>query len=155
MCASGYALRTARTAGVVIRTSPMRRNWVSRIRSLIADGFQLRTETRFQEWIKKQDEVKEVRISSSVLETLAIIAYKQPITRAGIEELRTVDSSYATRTLLERKLIKILGREEVPGRPILYGTTKEFLELFSFNKIEDLPRPEDFDIANIINEDEE
>jgi segregation and condensation protein B len=114
----------------------------------VADGYQLRTETRFQKWIKKGRIVKPVQLSQSVMETLSIIAYQQPVTRAEIEDIRTVDATYALRTLLNKKLIRILGRKEVMGRPLLYGSSKLFLEVFGFNSISDLPRPEDFDIMS-------
>ncbi|NQU64819.1 MAG: SMC-Scp complex subunit ScpB, partial [SAR324 cluster bacterium] len=112
----------------------------------VADGYQLRTDAHFQKWIKKGRIVKPVQLSQSVMETLAIIAYQQPVTRAEIEDIRTVDTTYALRSLLNKKLIRILGRKEIMGRPLLYGSSKFFLEVFGFNSISDLPRPEDFDI---------
>lgn len=114
----------------------------------VADGYQLRTDTRFQSWIKKGRVVKPVQLSQSVMETLSIIAYQQPVTRAEIEGIRTVDATYALRTLLNKKLIRILGRKEIMGRPLLYGSSKFFLEVFGFNSISDLPRPENFDIMS-------
>ncbi|MBL4750362.1 MAG: mercury resistance system transport protein MerF, partial [Amylibacter sp.] len=81
--------------------------------------------------------------------SLAIVAYQQPITRAEIEAIRTVDCSYSIRSLLDRSLIKITGRSDVPGRPMLYGTTKYFLEIFSLKKLDDLPRLEDFGLEQI------
>jgi segregation and condensation protein B len=120
----------------------------------VADGYQLRTDTRFQSWIKKGRIVKPVQLSQSVMETLSIIAYQQPVTRAEIEGIRTVDATYALRTLLNKKLIRILGRKEIMGRPLLYGSSKLFLEVFGFNSISELPRPEDFDIMSNPNESE-
>lgn len=114
----------------------------------VAGGYQLRTETRFQKWIKKGRVVKPIQLSQSVMETLSIVAYQQPVTRAEIEDIRTVDATYALRTLLNKKLIRILGRKEIMGRPLLYGTSKLFLEVFGFNSLSDLPRPEDFDILS-------
>jgi segregation and condensation protein B len=114
----------------------------------VAGGYQLRTDSRFQKWIKKGRIVKPIQLSQSVMETLSIIAYQQPVTRAEIEDIRTVDATYALRTLLNRKLIRIIGRKEVMGRPLLYGSSKLFLEVFGFNSISDLPRPEDFDILS-------
>jgi segregation and condensation protein B len=73
------------------------------------------------------------------MEALAIVAYRQPVTRPGVEEIRGVDSGSVLRTLLERDLIKITGRKDLPGRPIIYGTTKAFLELFGLNALSDLP----------------
>lgn len=112
----------------------------------VAGGYQLRTDRRFQKWIKRGRVVKPIQLSQSVMETLSIIAYQQPVTRAEIEDIRTVDATYALRTLLNKKLIRILGRKEVMGRPLLYGSSKYFLEVFGFNSLSDLPRPEDFDI---------
>lgn len=114
----------------------------------VAGGYQLRTDPRFQRWIKKGRVVKPIQLSQSVMETLSIIAYQQPIIRAEIEDIRTVDATYALRTLLNKKLIRILGRKEIIGRPLLYGTSKLFLEVFGFNSLSDLPRPEDFDILS-------
>ncbi len=112
----------------------------------VAGGYQLRTSPKFRKWIRKGRIVKPIQLSPSVMETLAIVAYKQPATRAEIEESRSVDATYALRSLLDKKLIKITGRKEIPGRPILYGTSSFFLEVFGFDSLKDLPRPEDFDI---------
>jgi segregation and condensation protein B len=79
------------------------------------------------------------KLSEQALETLAIIAYKQPITKAEIEKIRGVNSDYAIKTLMEKKLIKIIGKKEVPGRPFLYGTTKEFLKVFGISSLNELP----------------
>jgi segregation and condensation protein B len=83
--------------------------------------------------------VKAVKLSQAALETLAIVAYRQPIIRPAIEEIRGVDSGSVLHTLLEKGLIKMMGRKDLPGRPIVYGTTKTFLELFSLNTLSDLP----------------
>ncbi len=112
----------------------------------VSGGFQLRTDSRYQKWIKKGRIIKPIQLSPSVMETLAIVAYKQPVTRVEIEEIRTVDCTYALRSLLDKKLLRITGRKEIAGRPILYGTTNYFLEVFGFNTLNDLPRPEEFDI---------
>lgn len=112
----------------------------------VAGGYQIRTLARYRKWIRKGRIVKPIQLSPTVMETLAIIAYQQPVTRADIEEIRSVDSTYALRSLLDRKLIKITGRREMPGRPLLYGTTPYFLEVFGFDSLEELPRPEEFDI---------
>lgn len=82
------------------------------------------------------------RLSNAALETLAIIAYKQPILRADIEAIRGVACGETIRSLMEKHLVKIAGRAEEPGRPILYGTTKRFLELFGLNSLKDLPQPD-------------
>ena len=105
----------------------------------IAGGHQFRTKPRWAEWVNRLKKAKPVKLSQSALETLAIIAYRQPIIRPAIEEIRGVDSGWIIRTLLEKGLIRILGRKDLPGRPIIYGTTKAFLELFNLNKVSDLP----------------
>ncbi len=84
------------------------------------------------------------KLSRSALESLAIIAYKQPIVRSEIEDIRGVETSGVVRTLLERKLVRIVGRKEVPGRPIMYGTTKYFLEHFGLNDLSQLPPLREF-----------
>lgn len=112
----------------------------------VGGGYQLRTLREYQTWIKKGKVVRPFQLSQTVMETLAIVAYQQPVTRAEIEEIRSVDATYALKTLLDKKLIKIVGRKDIIGRPILYATSKLFLELFGFNSINDLPRPEDFDL---------
>ena len=96
----------------------------------IAGGYQIRTRPEYREWIKRLIQPKPLRLSKPALETLAIIAYKQPIVRTDVEEIRGVDSATVLKTLLERRLIRILGRKDVPGRPLVYGTTKEFLHFF-------------------------
>jgi segregation and condensation protein B len=87
-----------------------------------------------------------VRLSPAALETLAIVAYRQPVTKAAVERIRGVDSDYTLRALLHRRLVVELGRSEAPGRPILYGTAFEFLERFGLTSIDDLP-PLDLDVA--------
>jgi segregation and condensation protein B len=114
----------------------------------VAGGYQLRTAARYMKWIRRDRIVKPIQLSPSAMETLAIVAYQQPVTRAEVEEIRSVDATYALRSLLDKKLIKITGRKEIPGRPILYGTSSHFLEVFGFNTINDLPRPEEFDILS-------
>jgi len=105
----------------------------------VAGGYQFRTKPKWAEWIHRLKKAKTVKLSRSALETLAIVAYRQPIIRPEIEEIRGVDSGWVLRTLLEKGLIKIMGRKDIPGRPIVYGTTKTFLELFSLNTLSDLP----------------
>ncbi len=106
----------------------------------IAGGWQLSTRPEFGPWIRKlfKDRLT-YRLSPSAMETLSIIAYKQPITRNEIEEIRGVEVSGVMETLVERKLIKIAGRKETVGRPLLYATTSDFLRSFGLNKLEDLP----------------
>jgi len=105
----------------------------------VAGGYQFRTKPNFSKWIIRLKKIKPVKLSQSALETLAIIAYRQPITRPAIEEIRGVDSGWVIRSLLEKGFIKITGRKDLPCRPIIYGTTKEFLEIFGLNTLSDLP----------------
>jgi len=105
----------------------------------IAGGYQFRTKPKWAEWINRLKKTKAVKLSQSALEALAIIAYRQPTIRPAIEEIRGVDSGWVLRTLLEKGLIKIMGRRDLPGRPIIYGTTKAFLELFGLNTLSGLP----------------
>ncbi|MCP9472919.1 MAG: SMC-Scp complex subunit ScpB [Nitrospira sp.] len=111
----------------------------------VAGGFRLVTKQEYAPWIKRLDKSKSTaKLSRSALESLAIIAYKQPIVKAEIEEIRGVETSGVVRTLLERKLVRIVGRKEVPGRPIMYGTTKYFLEHFGLNDLSQLPPLREF-----------
>ena len=109
----------------------------------VAGGFQLLTLPEHGDLLKKlhQREI-DAKLTKAALETLAIVAYKQPILRADIEAIRGVQCGETIRSLMEKHLVKIAGRAEEPGRPILYGTTKRFLELFGLNSIKDLPQPE-------------
>jgi segregation and condensation protein B len=111
----------------------------------IANGYQMVTNPEFAEWVKKfRSSHMSSKLSMPALETLAIIAYKQPIIRAEIEQIRGVNSDSAIRTLLEKRLIKIMGRKEVPGRPFLYGTTREFLQYFGLRDLTELPTLKEF-----------
>ena len=111
----------------------------------VAGGFRLLTKQEYAGWIKRLDKSKSTaKLSRSALESLAIIAYKQPIVRSEIEDIRGVETSGVVRTLLERKLVRIVGRKEVPGRPIMYGTTKYFLEHFGLNDLSQLPPLREF-----------
>lgn len=105
----------------------------------IANGFQLASKPEFGPWLKRMYEDRPNRLSQPALETLAIIAIRQPITRADIEGVRGVAVDGVMKTLLERGLVKIGGRAEVPGRPLQYGVTQKFLEYFGLRAIEDLP----------------
>ena len=105
----------------------------------VAGGYQLRTASDNAPWVRKLLAAKPPRLSRPLLETIAIIAYRQPITRPEIEQLRGVDSGGVIETLLERKLIRIAGRKEAPGRPMEYATTPEFLEVFSLKDLSSLP----------------
>ena len=105
----------------------------------VAGGYQMRTPKENADWIKSLFRGRPARISRATLETLAIIAYKQPIIRAEIEAIRGVDVDGVLSTLLERRLVRIVARKDVPGRPFLYGTTTEFLELFNLKDLANLP----------------
>ena len=112
----------------------------------VAEGFRLCTRAEFSPWVKRfSRREKKTKLSQAALETLAILAYKQPITKAEIEEIRRVDCGGVLHTLLERGLIRILGRRDVVGRPIVYGTTPLFLEHFGFKSLSDMPKPEEFE----------
>ncbi len=111
----------------------------------VAGGVQMVTNPASFPWVKKLlAAVIPTRLSQQSLETLAIIAYKQPIVKAEIEAIRGVNSDGVVKTLLERRLIKILGRKEVPGRPLMYGTTKEFLQYFGLKDLSELPTLKEF-----------
>jgi segregation and condensation protein B len=113
--------------------------------TVVAGGYRLVTKQDYAPWIKRLDKVKTAaKLSRSALESLAIIAYKQPLVRSEIEEIRGVETSGVLRTLLERKLVRIVGRKEVPGRPIMYGTTKFFLEHFGLSDLSQLPPLREF-----------
>lgn len=112
----------------------------------VAGGFQFATRPEYSSWIKRlyKDKTR-LKLTQSALETLSIIAYRQPITRIEVEQIRGVESSGVIETLLERKLIKIVGRKETLGRPLLYGTTSEFLKYFGLKHLSELPTIEDFE----------
>ena len=110
----------------------------------IAGGYQITTRPEFHDWVRRLfHERTSQKLSVASLETLAVVAYKQPITTAEIGEIRGVNTSGVLSTLMERHLIKIVGRKNVIGRPFLYGTTKEFLIRFGLNDLHDLPKIED------------
>jgi segregation and condensation protein B len=121
---------TARGAGVQVRE--------------IAGGWLLVTAPEHAEWVGRLLRgKKKMRLSRAALETMAIIAYKQPVTKVEVESIRGVDSSAVMATLLERNLVTIRGRSKVVGRPLLYGTTQEFLDYFGLRDLSELPRPEE------------
>lgn len=110
----------------------------------VAGGYQMLTLPQYAPVIKKhQQKEADAKLTKPALETLAIIGYKQPILRADIEAIRGVACGETIRTLMEKHLVKIAGRAEEPGRPILYGTTKRFLEVFGLNSVKDLPKAVD------------
>ena len=112
--------------------------------ALVDGGFQLRTRPEHAEWIRAFRKSRPFRFSRAALETLAIVAYRQPVTRAEIDYLRGVDSGGVIRTLLDKRLIRILGKKDVPGKPLIYGTSREFLELFGLNDLTGLPTLKEF-----------
>ncbi len=106
----------------------------------VASGFRIQVRTRYTEFVSRLWEERPPRYSRALLETLALIAYRQPITRGEIEEVRGVTvSTNIVRTLLERNWARVVGHRDVPGRPAMFGTTKEFLDYFGLSKLDDLP----------------
>ncbi|SNB45684.1 SMC-Scp complex subunit ScpB [Geobacter sp. DSM 9736] len=105
----------------------------------VAGGYQFRTRPENADYLRRLTRGKIAKFSQSSLETLAIIAYRQPITRAEIEYLRGVDSGGVVKNLLDKKLIRILGKKDIPGKPLIYGTTRDFLEVFNLKDLASLP----------------
>lgn len=105
----------------------------------VAGGYQLRTRPELAEHVQRLEHERPARLSRAALETLAVVAYRQPATRAEVEHVRGVDCGPVLRSLLERHLVRLAGHREVPGRPMLYATTRRFLELFGLARLEDLP----------------
>jgi segregation and condensation protein B len=110
----------------------------------LAGGYQFRTHPSSAEYVQRLIAGRPVRLSRAQLETLAIIAYRQPVTRPEIDEIRGVDCGGTLKLLLDRSLIRVLGKKEEPGRPLLYGTSKEFLEFFNLKELRDLPTLREF-----------
>ena len=109
-----------------------------------AEGWQLATDTKYAQWVRQLfPSAKPARLSAPALETLAIIAYRQPITRADVEAVRGVNIDGVLQTLMERGLVKIAGRAEIPGRPLLYETTQFFLDHFGLRNLDELPNVEE------------
>ena len=111
----------------------------------VAGGYQVRTRPEYTPWIKRFIQPKPFRLSKAALETLAIVAYKQPVIRSDIEHIRGVDCGGVLRVLLERGFLRVLGRKEIPGRPLIYATTKRFLEVFDLKTLKDLPTPKEIE----------
>jgi segregation and condensation protein B len=111
----------------------------------VGGGYQIRTRPEYAGYVRQLQREHTFRLSRAALETLAVVAYKQPVTRAEIENVRGVDVGAVIRSLVERKLVRIAGHREVPGRPLLYATTKRFLEVFGFSRLEDLPTLREID----------
>ncbi len=110
----------------------------------IAGGYQFRTGEAMASWVQKLRGQKPVTLSPAAMETLAVVAYKQPVMKSEIEKVRGVDVSGSLRGLLEKNLVRMMGRKNVPGRPIIYGTTRRFLETFGLNTLSDLPTLREF-----------
>lgn len=110
----------------------------------VAGGYQLRTRPEFAEYLRRLGRRRPFKFSRAALESLAIIAYRQPITRPEIEYLRGVDSGSVIKTLMEKHLVRILGKKDVPGKPMIYGTTPDFLELFGLADLASLPTLREF-----------
>jgi len=107
---------------------------------LVSSGFRLQVRQKYAQWVGRLWEEKPARYTRALLETIALIAYRQPITRGEIEEVRGVSvSSNIIKTLLEREWVKVLGHKDVPGKPALYGTTREFLDYFNLKSLDELP----------------
>lgn len=122
----------------------LKKDWMDLDRSFslenIAEGYQFRTKPAFSEYIVQfNKEIKKFRLSRAALEVLAIIAYKQPVTKVEVDKIRGVDSSGVVNVLLEKRFLEIKGRKDVPGKPFIYGTTDTFLETFSLKSLKDLP----------------
>jgi segregation and condensation protein B len=105
----------------------------------VAGGYQIRTLPEFADLVQQLQPSRPLRLSRAALETLAIVAYRQPVTRGEVEHVRGVDGGAVLKSLLERRLLRIAGHREVPGRPLLYGTTRRFLEVFGLETLDDLP----------------
>ena len=120
----------------------------------VAGGFQLLTRPKYAPWLRRLHSTPlEVRLSAPAMETLAVVAYRQPVLRAEIEAIRGVQCGEVLRQLIERDLVRIVGRSEELGRPLLYGTTRQFLQVFGLRHLEDLPRPEFLPITKLVTED--
>lgn len=105
----------------------------------VAGGWQFRTRTEMAPWIRKLRAGRPAVLSPAAMETLAVIAYRQPLVKAEIDRIRGVDAGGTLKGLLEKKLVRIVGRKDVPGKPIIYGTTRKFLELFNLKDLTELP----------------
>ena len=110
----------------------------------VSGGYQLRTRPEYADFLRKLGRSRPFKFSRPAMESLAIIAYRQPVTRSEVEYLRGVDSGSVLRTLLEKRLVRILGKKDVPGKPMIYGTTREFLELFGLPDLAALPTLREF-----------
>lgn len=110
----------------------------------VAGGYQFRTLPEFGAWIRKMKGRGPSALTPAALETLAVVAYRQPIVKADVDRVRGVDTGGTLRGLVEKKLVRIVGRKDVPGKPILYGTTRRFLEVFDLSDLSELPTLREF-----------
>ncbi|HOI75334.1 MAG TPA: SMC-Scp complex subunit ScpB [Syntrophales bacterium] len=110
----------------------------------VAGGIQFRTLPEYGTWIRKMKGRGPASLSPAALETLAVVAYRQPIVKADIDRVRGVDAGGTLKGLVEKKLVRIVGRKDVPGKPILYGTTRRFLEIFDLQDLSELPTLREF-----------
>lgn len=115
----------------------------------IAGGYQFRTHAELAPQLRRLNRDRAARFSRAAMETLSIIAYRQPVTRAEVEYLRGVDSGGVMKTLLDKNLLRILGKKDVPGRPLMYGTSRHFLELFGLQSLNDLPTLKEFSALDL------
>jgi len=160
--ASGQPLAAERIAGILDITVEQVHILVNDMNAAMADdqrglitvevagGYQLCTKPLLYSIVSKLAEIQDSKLSTAALETLSIVAFKQPVTRQEIESIRGVNADRVVATLLERQLIKEVGRKDAIGRPILYGTTNEFLQCFGLKGLDDLP-----DISNLLPADQE
>ena len=150
--ASPEPIAPARVAAVLPRCNPsqvralvkeLNAEYVEQRRAFeiweVAGGYQMRSLPEFAPYLKQIQKTRPLRLSAPALETLAVVAYRQPVTRAEIEHIRGVDVGAVLRSLLDRQLVRIAGHREVPGRPIVYATSRRFLEVFGLAKLGDLP----------------
>jgi segregation and condensation protein B len=105
----------------------------------VAGGYQFRTRPDLAPWLRKLKAGRPASLSPAAMETLAVVAYRQPIVKSDVDRIRGVDTSGALKGLLEKKLVRIVGRKDVPGKPIIYGTTRKFLEVFNLNDLSEMP----------------
>jgi segregation and condensation protein B len=110
----------------------------------VAGGYQFRTLPEYSAWIRKMKGRGPSSLTPAALETLAVVAYRQPVVKADVDRVRGVDAGGALKGLLDKKLVRIVGRRDVPGKPILYGTTRRFLEVFDLTDLSELPTLREF-----------